>query len=475
LNGLRNMNRKRCKFTCWFLIISIFHFTTVVPSAAFTIGEERELGEKLLYSVRSAFTIIEDPDISQYINRIGQDVLEVTGIQYFDYHFFVINNKEFNAFAAPSGLLFFHSGLIGAMDSEDELVSVIAHEIGHIVKRHLAARMETGKYSSMASLGLAIAAIAFGGVAAPALLTGALATGQSINLHYSRLHEEEADLLAYGWMKQLHRDPGKQLKMLETMRRIARYRSDRLPQYLLTHPNPEARLHYIEALVDSDTNQNIGKTVESNNFDFMRFKYRILSQVRDTDVFKASLASIVADNRSSQFKKNMAYYGLSQIFKNGNDFKQALVYLQKVIDYFPHEDILLVDKGVILFNEGQYGEAEKILEEALDNDSSDMYATFTLGRLMYRIGKLTEAESYLKTVTYHMPECPQAYFELGKIAANTKQTGLSSYYLGKYYLYEGRLKLAGISFKKALRDNKTPEPILAESKQFLKKIKRLQK
>ncbi len=361
------------------------------------------------------------------------------------------------------------------MDSEDELVSVVAHEIGHIVKRHLAARMETGKYSSMASLGLAIAAIAFGGVAAPALLTGALATGQSINLHYSRLHEEEADLLAYGWMKQLHRDTGKQVKMLETMRRIARYRSDRLPQYLLTHPNPEARLLYIEALVDSDTNQNIGKTIESNDFDFMRFKYRILSQVKDTDIFKASLASIVADNRSSQFKKNMAYYGLSQIFKNENDFKQALVYLQKVIDYFPHEDILLVDKGVILFDEGQYGEAGKILEEALDNDSSDMYATFTLGRLMYRIGKLTEAESYLKTVTYHMPECPQAYFELGKIAANSKQTGLSSYYLGKYYLYEGRLKLAGISFKKALRDNKTPEPILAESKQFLKKIKRLQK
>jgi predicted Zn-dependent protease len=130
------MKKTGCKFLSWVLIITIFHLSTVVPLSAFSIGEERELGEKLLYSVRSAFDIIEDPDISQYINKIGQDVLEVTGVQYFDYHFFVINNREFNAFAAPSGLLFFHSGLISAMNSEDELVSVIAHEIGHIVILH---------------------------------------------------------------------------------------------------------------------------------------------------------------------------------------------------------------------------------------------------------------------------------------------------------------------------------------------------
>jgi len=457
------------------LISSILHFATVASSAAFTIGEERELGEKLLYSVRSAFDIIDDPDISQYINKIGQDVLDVTGVQYFNYHFFVINNKEFNAFAAPSGLLFFHSGLIGAMETEDELVSVIAHEIGHIVKRHLASRMETGKYSSMATLGLAIAAIAFGGVAAPALLTGALATGQSINLHYSRLHEEEADLLAYGWMKELHRDTGKQVKMLETMRRIARYRSDRLPQYLLTHPNPEARLHYIEALVEGDTYQNNGNFLESDNFDFVRFKYRILSQTKNTDILKNSLASIIADNRSSEFKKNMAYYGLSQISKNENDFKQAQEYLQKVIDHFPREGILLVDKGVIQFEGREYKKARKNLENALQKDSSDMYATFTLGKLMYRIGKLTEAESYLKTVTHHIPESSQAYFELGKIASNKNQAGFSSYYLGKYYLFEGKLKFAEMNFKKALRDDKTPAPILAESKELLKKIKRLQK
>lgn len=469
------MKKNAYKTISWVIIISILHFSAAVSPASFTIGEERELGEKLLYSVRSSFALIEDPDISQYINKIGQDVLKVTGIQYFDYHFYVINDKEFNAFAAPSGLLFFHSGLIGAMETEDEFVSVIAHEIGHIVKRHLASRIETGKYSSMASLGLAIAAIAFGGVAAPALLTGALATGQSINLHYSRLHEEEADLLAYGWMRELHRDTGEQAKMLETMRKIARYRSDRLPQYLLTHPNPEARLHYIESLIDTENIKGKAQSRQNDDFEFLRFKYRILSQVKDTDVLKGSLASIIADDRSSQFQKNMAYYGLSQVARNENDYELSLKYLQIVMGHFPGKNILMVDKGVIQYDKRQYREARKTLEEALQVDSSDMYATYILGKLLYRLGKLTEAESYLKTVTYQMPECSQAYFELGKIASNKKLSGSSSYYLGKYYLYEGKLKLAKASFKRAVSESNTPARMVAESKELMKKIESLQK
>lgn len=470
------MKKAGCKFIAGLVIIAVCLFSTITPAMAFTIGEERELGEKLLFTVRSAFELVDDPDIIQYINRVGQSVLEVAGIQYFDYHFFVINDKQFNAFAAPSGLIFFYSGLIATMKSEDELVSVIAHEIGHIVKRHLASRMETGKYSTIASIGLAIAALAFGGAAAPALLTGALATGQSISLHFSRVHEEEADLLAYGWMKDLDRDPGGQVKMLKSMRRIARYRSDKLPQYLLTHPNPEARLQYIESLIDVEyAEKNVEISSVADDFDFLRFKYRILSQIKDSVLFKISLDRVIANEKASELDKIMAYYGLSQISKNENDYDLGLEHLQKVIDYFPEKNILLVDKGVIEFEGGRFKVAKSSLEDALHRDSTDMYGTFTLAKLLYRMGRLTEAESYLRTVTYHLPEYSQIYFELGQIASDKNQAGLSSYYLGKYYLYEGKLKSAEVGFKKALRNSDTPASIQAESKELLEKIKRLRK
>ena len=84
---------------------------------AFSIGEERMVGEKLLYTIRTQFRILDDPDIAQYINDLGQDVLDVVGPQYFEYHFFVVKSDQFNAFAAPSGLIFFYTGLIKKMQN----------------------------------------------------------------------------------------------------------------------------------------------------------------------------------------------------------------------------------------------------------------------------------------------------------------------------------------------------------------------
>ena len=63
-------------------------------ASAFSVGEEKEVGEKLLSMVRKSFEVIDEPDISQYVNDLGQRILTVAGTQYFDYHFFVINNNN---------------------------------------------------------------------------------------------------------------------------------------------------------------------------------------------------------------------------------------------------------------------------------------------------------------------------------------------------------------------------------------------
>lgn len=469
------MTKMVSKIAVSFLIGIFLQFSAVSPALSFSIGDEREVGEKLLYSVRSAFELVDHPDITQYITRLGQSVLEVAGIQYFDYHFFVIADKEINAFAAPSGLIFFNAGLIEIMNSEDELVAVLAHEIGHIDKRHLASRVEKGTYSGIASLGLALAAIAFGGAATPVLLTGALATGQSINLHFSRQHEEEADLLAYDWMKKLKRNPEGQTRMLESLRRIARYRSDKLPQYLLTHPNPEARLDYIESILDNDRDEIAKDLKTADNFDFLRFKYRILAQVKGAETLKPYLATQLADGRANDATRAMAYYGLSQIASNENDYPKSLELLDKVISYLPDKPILKIDRGAILFAAGQFAEAERILREALQADSSDMYATFLLAKLMYRTGRPLEADKYFLAVSYEQPEYTQVYFELGQIAADKGQRGVSALYLGKYNLFQGKLKLAEQSLKNAIADPDIPDAMKIEGKALLKKIVLLRK
>lgn len=469
------MKNIRNKLLVWVLTCIFLQFAAMSPVFSFSIGEEREVGEKLLYSVRSAFELVDDPDITQYITGLGKEVLEVAGIQYFDYHFFVIADREINAFAAPSGLIFFNAGLIEIMNSEDELVSVLAHEIGHIDKRHLASRVEKGTYSGIASLGMALAAIAFGGAATPVLFTGALAAGQSLNLHFSRQHEEEADLLSYEWMKKMQRDPTGQTKMLESLRRIARYRSEKLPQYLLTHPNPEARLDYIESLLENAPRDENEHLPPRDDFDFLRFKYRVLASVKGPEALKPVLATVVADGRSSASQKAMAYYGLSQIASTENDYTRSLELLEKTARHYPDKNILRADRGAVLLAAGELSEAEKCLREALEQDNSDMYAMFLLGKLLYRSHRAAEAEKFFLTVSYELPEYAKVYFELGQISADKGRKGVAAVYLGKFHLYQGKLKLAEQSLKNALGDDNLPDALKIECRDLLKKITLLKK
>jgi len=456
------------------VIIALGWLVPVPRASAFSIGEEREVGEKLLFTVRSAFELVDDPDVSQYVNSLGQEVLKISGVQYFDYRFFVINDNEFNAFAAPSGLIFFYTGLISMMNSEDELLSVMAHEIGHISKRHLAARMEKSKIVGIASVGMAIAALAFGsGAAAPTLAMGSLAAGQSAALHFSRQDEEEADLLAYGWLKKMDRNPEGQEKMLQTMRRVARYRSERLPQYLLTHPETEARLDYVQSLLENE--RPVAMTKPADDFAFFRFKYRLMSQVQDKALFRTLLAGKVANPQSTPFTVNMAKYGLSQVDRLENNYESSLKLIDEVIAAFPRQPMLQVDKAVIELAAGRVGEARTRLEKSVAADRTNSYAAFHLAKALIQMGEQQAAEKYLQEVAIDMPEYPPVYFELGQIAANQGKAGPAAAYLGMHYLYAGKIELAEKSLREAVGAASTSPKMKKQCEDLLETIKRIEK
>jgi len=458
------------------VVISLIIVFPLRVSNAFTIGEERELGEKLLYAVRATFPIVGDPDIHQYINELGSEVLAVSGVQFFDYRFYVVKSDQFNAFAAPSGLIFFYTKLIESMNSEDELVSVLAHEIGHVVKRHLASRMQKGKIINFATMGLALASIAFGGggAAAQALLTGSLAAGQSAQLHFSREDEIEADLVAYKWMNDLHRDPYAQKEMLRTMRKITRYRMGQMPQYLLTHPNPEARLEYVEGLLAADRMIPL-KKFDEKEFSFLRFKYRLMSMVKESNGARAYFVSEMSDSRSSDFEVTMARYGLSQLDRKENNLDRALNQLDKVIESLPEKNILNVDRAVILAEQGDLDQAEILLKKSVKNDPFNMFATYHLAQVMNRRGNSDRALQLFFDVTYDMPEFSQVYFEIGKILSEKGKNTESRFYLGKYNLYEGKLKLASSNFEQVVKNTNVDQKMKEESEKMLELVERLKK
>ena len=443
------------------------------PAFAFSVGEEREVGEQLLTMVRKGFRLIDEPDVIQYINKLGQETLAVVGSQYFDYHFFVINNKELNAFAAPSGLIFFHSGLIEALDTEGELVGVMAHEIGHVVSRHLSDRIDkAAKINAATILGVLLGIALGAGPLSEAIIAGSAAIGQSASLSFSRLDEEEADRLAFKWMQEQDRDPGAMVNMLHEIHTMNRYRMGYVPPYLLTHPGPDVRMSYIQDLIIFSDKKNY---VKFDEFPFQRFKGRVISLSRDPvqliSYYQNALAGMEAGSQAAA----TVHYILSQAYLAAADYGNAEKSLRATMAFFPDKAMLKADLGVIYLKSGRYGDALDLLQESLRNDPNNGYASFYLASTYEKTGKLQNASDLYEELLALLPDYSKLYYQLANLKAKLNRQVEGFYYYGYYYWYEGDLKSAQHHFSQAAALLPAESPKKADAQNMLSKIARFEK
>lgn len=437
---------------------------------AFSIGEEKEVGERLLAIVRKQFKVIDDPDVVQYVNRVGGEVLRAAGPQFFNYHFFIIDNKEFNAFAAPSGMIFIHSGLIKTMTSEGELMSVVAHEVGHAASRHIADRIAKSSKIDAGSAALALAGLLLGaGPISEALVVGSLAAGTTMNLKFSRQDEEEADRLAYKYMKQLGRNPDSMVSMLRKMYRIDRYRQGQVPTYLLTHPQPALRMGYVQNLIQMDGKGNYSP---EDQFAFRRIKRRILSLSEEPTTLLPVYQREAADSSLDADKRMMAVYGISLAQTADADFKGAVKSLSKVTVHYPKESILQTDLGVIYFEKGEFEKALAEFKKAFAVAPDCFHTKYYMARSLRRLGQFEEAARLYDQLLVKMPDNADLHSQLGHVKAELGDMVSGYYHLGACSWYEGDASMAkrhlwqAIKLAKDEEGKRAPRELLATIKRI---------
>jgi len=440
--------------------------------SAFSVGDEREIGEQLLSLVRKEFKLLDEPDITQYIDSLGKELLTAAGPQYFDYHFFVISDKEVNAFAAPSGLLFFHSGLIEVMDQEDELASVMAHEVAHVAKRHLAGRIEKAKVMNAGTMAMMLAGMALGkGEVSEAIITGSMAANVSMALKFSREDEEESDRLAYLWMQGAERDPAAMVSMLSKLRRMTQFMRGSMPPYLLTHPESGMRLGYVQDMVMFAEKKSYKKI---DNFNFLRIKYRLQSLTKPPEslipYYMKKAGGEATDEQSA-----MAHYGLALCYAKSAQFDKAVSSLAKVIDRYPDKSILQADMGRIYSEAGQPERAVFYLQKASDANPGDAYAAYYLAEALQQQGELARASGLYEELLTVLPDYAKLYYQLGKLKADEGSKGVGFYYLGMYYWFEGNLEQAKSFLGQAVENLPTGDNSREKAEVMIARIEKLKK
>jgi Zn-dependent protease with chaperone function len=241
-----------------------------LPKNRYTPQQDVELGREAAAEIRQQYPIIENQEITRYLDRLGDRLVEVAPAEFkqpvYEYSFTPVNLKEINAFALPGGPMFVHRGMFEAAASEAEVVGVMAHELSHVLLRHGTANASKAQnpWLQLGQIAGVVGGAVVGGAAGAAISQGSQFGLGTLLLRYSRDFEKQADLLGAQIMARAGYDPRALARMFETIERETRSAGGSGPQWLNSHPNPGNRTQYITKEAESLT---IATAADDRGFD----------------------------------------------------------------------------------------------------------------------------------------------------------------------------------------------------------------
>jgi Zn-dependent protease with chaperone function len=240
--------------------------------------DDIQIGRQVSAEAEKELAIVEDPLLSEYVNRLGLELAAVAPGHEYPYQFRLVNDTAINAFALPGGFIYLNRGIIEAADREAEVAGVLAHEIGHVVLRH--GTNQASRNSIFQGVFSILGGIFGGGgggsVASIVAQAGAGIGAAAFFNRYSRDAERQADLMGAQILYDAGWDP---TGMPEFFEKLEAQGGSRGPEFLSSHPNPGNRAQSVA--------EEIGRLgpvraqFRDNFSDFRRVRSR-LAEVGDT-------------------------------------------------------------------------------------------------------------------------------------------------------------------------------------------------
>ena len=199
--------------------------------------KEVKLGRELAAEVERQAKFVDDPIITEYVNRVGQNIVLHSDAR-IPFTIKVIDSDEVNAFALPGGFFFVNKGLLLVADNEAEVAGVMAHEIGHVAARHARENQTKGTLLEYLAMGTSIF---LGGIPGMIYQNTAGLGLLGIFMKFSRSAEEEADKLGVQYMYAAGYDPSAMATMFEKLEAKNKKKPGLIARAFASHPAPPDR------------------------------------------------------------------------------------------------------------------------------------------------------------------------------------------------------------------------------------------
>ncbi|WP_028217838.1 M48 family metalloprotease [Paraburkholderia oxyphila] len=249
---------------------------------ALTPQAERRIGERVMREIRRDPDYIGDWLVRDYLDSVAERLAESAAAQFIggyrpDFDLFAMRDGQINAFSLPGGFIGVDTGLIVATQTESELASVLGHEMGHVLQRHIARMLSQSERSGYAALagmlfGILAGVLARSGDLGSAIAIGSQAYAVDSQLRFSRAAEHEADRVGFKLLAGAGYDPWGMVAFFERLDRASMSDAG-VPAYARTHPLTVSR---IADMQDRARRAAYRQPRQSPEYGFVRARVRVL-------------------------------------------------------------------------------------------------------------------------------------------------------------------------------------------------------
>jgi predicted Zn-dependent protease len=399
---------------------------------------ERKIGEQAVQEIRHDPSYLDDPEITEYVNELGQRLVAATPDAQQGFEFFVLRDNTINAFAMPGGFVGVNTGLLLAAQTESELASVLAHETAHVTQHHLARLIGKQDQMSMPTL----AAILVGLLAArsrpdvtQAVITGATAANVQSQLNYTRDFEREADRIGFQRLQAAGFDVSAMPTFFERLQKATRLYENNAPAYLRTHPLTSERIADMQNRAENAIYKQAPDNIE---FYFVRAKL-VAEQGRPSEAV-AHFDEAVREHRYAD--EAAARYGLASALLRARDFRRAASEVEAVKKLAGSDPMVDLLSARIRLGEGDAAGASSALRSALLRFPNYRPLHYAYVDVLQGTGHHQAALAWLAELVKSYPRDARLYSLQAKSYAASGKRLLQHQALAETYVLQGTLPAA---------------------------------
>ena len=418
-------------------------------TSMFSAEFEHQLGRTWLRIFRSQVRTVDDPLLHDYLEHLIYLLVTHSKLEDRRVEVVVVDSPEINAFAVPGGIIGINNGLLLYAQTEDELVTVLSHEIAHLSQRHFSRGVEFQQKNQPLTLAAMVAGFILmataGADAGMAAISATQAAAQSSALRYSRTNEQEADRVGMQTLVEAGFDPHAAPTMFERMMQASRYSNeDRIPEFLRTHPLSENRI--------ADTRnraQQHPKTEHEISLDYQLMRARVGNQLATSP--EEAVQKFRSELAGTPRSREAATYGLVLALTAAGKTDEAALELDGIWSQSPDRIEYVIADAEIDMARREPDKAVKKLAARLKVVPGNHALTMTYADALMMDGKPHIAEEVLVNQSKIYPNDPGLWYLLAEVQ------GLSGNIVGlhqsraEYFILNGNLDQAEKQLTYALK------------------------